>query len=248
VFSLATEPSARVMVFADGQNLYQACKRIFGRPHCHPHVLAEHLAGQRILHRPSCRFYTGRPNPALNEDEARKARNLDRRLAVIRRTGVTVITRPLRYHWDWAHREQLPRPHAEAGEQQVTLRPWQRPQEKGIDLALGLEVIEFALTDCCDVVIVVSLDRDLKEIAVALKKLKHLITRPLRIEAAVPVGSGERKILDDFDYTHQITQDVFRLAQDDTDYTVEPELWKPPTPPANLAEAVRLRLGAGKLR
>jgi uncharacterized LabA/DUF88 family protein len=248
VLSLATEPSARVMVFVDGQNLYQASKRIFGRPHCHPHLLAEHLAGQRTLHHPSCRFYTGRPNPDLNPDEAKKARNLDRRLAVIRRSGVTVITRPLRYHWDWAHREQLPRPCAGAEDQQVTLRPWQRPQEKGIDLALGLEVIEFALTDRCDVAIVVSLDRDLKEIAVALKNLKHLISRPIRIEAAVPVESGGRKTLDDFDYTHQITPDVFHLVQDDTDYTVQPDLWKPPIPPANLAEAVRLRLGAGKLR
>lgn len=45
----------------------------------------------------------------------------------------------------------------------MTLTPWQRPQEKGIDLAIALDLIEFALTDCCDVVVVVSLDRDLAE-------------------------------------------------------------------------------------
>jgi len=44
-----------------------------------------------------CRFYTGRPNP---NTDPRGARNLDRRLSLMRREGVTVVTRPLRYHWD----------------------------------------------------------------------------------------------------------------------------------------------------
>jgi hypothetical protein len=38
------------------------------------------------------------------------------------------------------------------------------PSEKGIDLALALEVVEFALNGVFDVAIVVSLDRDLEEI------------------------------------------------------------------------------------
>jgi hypothetical protein len=54
------------------------------------------------------RFYTGRPSP--NTDPA-GARNLDRRLGIMRREGVTVVTRPLRYHWDWGHPGQrLPAP------------------------------------------------------------------------------------------------------------------------------------------
>ena len=37
-----------------------------------------------------------------------------------------------------------------AAPQTVRLAPWQRPQEKGIDLAIALDLIEFVLTDCCD--------------------------------------------------------------------------------------------------
>ncbi len=96
---------------------------------------------------------------------------MDRRLNVMRGMGVTVVTRPLRYHWDWGHREKLPRPEPGAAPQTVTLRPWERPQEKGIDLILALDVVELILTDQCDVAIVVSLDRDLYEVPQALRNL-----------------------------------------------------------------------------
>jgi len=76
---LATDPDARVMVFVDGQNLYNTCRRTFGHPLCHPHPLAQYLAGARTNNPVACRFYTGRPNPNV-PGEASKARNLDRRL------------------------------------------------------------------------------------------------------------------------------------------------------------------------
>jgi hypothetical protein len=120
------------------------------------------------------------------------------------------------------------------------MRPWQRPQEKGIDLVLALDVIEFILTDLCDVAIVVSLDRDLHEIPQAVRNLKRFLNnRPVRIEAAVPVAPTRRqpKTLTGFNYTHQITQEVFDLVRDDTDYTVADALWTPPNHPRTLAEA-----------
>jgi hypothetical protein len=155
--------------------------------------------------------------------------------------GVTVVTRPLRYHWDWGHRERLPEPGPDAPEQTVTLRPWQRPQEKGIDLVLALDVLEFALTDHCDTAIVVSLDRDLHEIPQALRSMRRLIDRPFRIEAAVPVPDGlaKPKTLSGFDYTHQITRAVFERVRDDTDYTVADELWVPPLLPQDFREPRR---------
>jgi hypothetical protein len=45
VAALATDPTAKVLVFIDGQNLYKACRSLFGHPLCHPHLLAQHLAG-----------------------------------------------------------------------------------------------------------------------------------------------------------------------------------------------------------
>lgn len=228
------------MVLVDGQNLYKTCKELFGHPLCHPHLLAQHLAGPRSNHRIAVRFYTGRPDhnrPA----ERTKARNLDRRLHAMGRVGVTVITRQLRYHWDWGHREQLPPPGPKAPPRLVTLTPWERPQEKGIDVTIALDLVEFALTDKFDVAIVVSLDRDLHEIADALRNLRPLIARPIRLEAAVPVR-GDRadpKTIKGFRFTHQITPEVFQLVRDDTDYTLAEDRWSPPVLPASLEERLR---------
>jgi hypothetical protein len=146
VAALTTDPTARVLVFIDGQNLYKTCRSLFGHPLCHPHLPAQHLAGPRAC--VDCRFYTGRPNP---NTDLTGARNLDRRLVIMRREGVTVVTRPLRYHWDWGHPgRRLPAPGPGVGPQQVRLTPWMRPQEKGIDLVIGLDVVEFLLTRASD--------------------------------------------------------------------------------------------------
>lgn len=51
----------------------------------------------------------------------------------------------------------------------MELRPWQGPQEKGIDLLIALDTVEFLLRGICDVAIIVSLDRDLYEIPNAVR-------------------------------------------------------------------------------
>jgi uncharacterized LabA/DUF88 family protein len=239
VAALASDPDARVMVFIDGQNLYKTCLELFGHPLCHPHLLAEHLAGPRVNRRLAIRFYTGRHDPhrpAVKD----KARNLDRRLDLMSRYGATIKKRQLRYHWDWGHREDLPEPGEGVPEQTVTLRPWERPHEKGIDVLIALDVIEFILTDHCDVAIIVSRDRDLHEIPGALRNLTQakIVSRPYRIEAAVPVKSdhGQPVTLKNFDHTHQITPTLFEMIRDDTDYTVPDNKWSAPTFPENLEE------------
>lgn len=238
VEALATAPDARVMVFIDGQNLYKTSRELFGHPLCHPHLLAEHLAGARTENRVACRFYTGRPDPH-RPSEKLKARNLDRRLALISKYGTTVVKRPLRYHWDWGHKQELPPPAPDAEPQTVTLEPWERPHEKGIDVLIALDVIEFILTDACDVAIVVSLDRDLGEIPAALRNLSKLIRRPYRLEAAVPVASDKMhpKQIAGFNHTHQITPTLFEIIRDDTNYAASDAAWGQPVFPATLHEA-----------
>jgi len=237
VQQLAVDPETRVMVFVDGQNLYKRCRELFGHALCHPHLLAEHLAGPRVHHRVATRFYTGRPDPNI-PGEGTKTRNLDRRLGVMRGLGVTVITRQLRYHWTWGHRENLPAPHDGTPPRTVEMHPWRRPQEKGIDLALGLDAVEFALAGLYDVGIIVSLDRDLAELPRAIRNLSPHMGRPIRLEAAVPVSVNNRapKVLKGFDFTHQITQAVFERIRDDTDYTADSESWQKPSPPRTLAD------------
>jgi len=88
------------------------------------------------------------------------------------------------------------------------------------------------------VAIIVSLDRDLHEIPLALRNLRRLIARPVRLEAAVPVQAGLKypKKLEDFNFTHQITPDVFDRVVDTIDYTVDEDLWVPPALPRTLAD------------
>lgn len=91
-------------------------------------------------------------------------------------------------------------------------------------MVIALDVLEFALTNKFDVAIVVSLDRDMFEIPQALRNLKHLIGRPIRLEAAVPVRDARRpKTLKAFHHTHQITPEIFDLVKDMTDYTAPQE-------------------------
>jgi hypothetical protein len=184
------------------------------------------------------RFYTGRPNPNVSERDRLMARNLDRRLAGIQKSGVTVITRTLDYHWEWSlTHNDLPRPKSDSPERTVTARPWQRPQEKGIDLVLGLEAIEFVAIDVCDVLIIVSADKDLFEVPKALAKLASHIGRPFRVEAAVPcAGQPNPRRYSDFDGVHFIDKAVFDLVRDDTYYAAKPEKWVPPDPPRSLAD------------
>jgi hypothetical protein len=132
----------------------------------------------------------------------------------------------------------MPAPGPGVAPRQVMLSPWMRPQEKGIDLAIGLDVVEFLLTRVCDVAIIVSLDRDLYEIPQAIQNLSRVIARPVRVEAAVPVPAGQKqpKILPRFSFTHQITRPVFQRIRDDINYTVDDSKWIPPQVPKTIAQ------------
>lgn len=228
VAALADDPSARVMVFVDGQNLFFACQKNFGHPLCHPHLLGRHLAGVRRPDEVRVRFYTGRPSPDIAH-EVERAAALDRRLAAMRRHGVTVRTRRLDYRWTWAPATPMPGPSPHEAARSVVVRPHLRAQEKGIDMLLGLEVVEFALVGAFDVGIVVSRDRDLCEIPAALRRLREKLPGPVRLEAAVVVSArlGRPITVSGFAYTHQITESVFAHVRDDTDYgkaLTKPEL------------------------
>ena len=230
------------MVFVDGQNLYKRCEDYFGHALCHPHLLAEHLAGARSPESVSTRFYTGQPDPNVDDIERRKRSQLDRRLAGMRKCGVTTITRELRYHWTWGpaydQRRKLERPGPNAGTVEVWTEAYKRGAEKGIDLAIGLEVVEFAVKGNFDVAIIVSFDRDLHEIPKAMRNVRDFLPKPVRIEAAVPVALTRTSAvrLPGFSFTHQITESVFQTIRDDTDYTLPKDQWTPPVHPQNLRE------------
>ena len=238
---LATDARARVMVFVDGQNMFKRCQDLFGHALMHPYLLAEVLSGSRTQSRvPSTRFYTGEPDRSIDNVEVKKKRQLDRRTAGMQKVGVTVIKRKLRYHWTWGPvrdertTERMRNPGPNSGEVEVWMEAFRRAREKGVDLAMGLDVMEFALMGAFDVGIIVSLDRDLWEVPSSIKRVRNLLPGPVRIEAAVPVTGEKAKTLPGFAYTHQITRQVFDQVRDGTNYDAEP--WTPVTPPRTLAD------------
>ena len=201
-----------VMVFIDGQNLVQALKRTFGT-RVHPVLLGRHLAGDREV--VEIRYYSGIHQPRENPDIHALA---SRRHTLIRATGVTVIERTLQYHWEWGVEDRLPPPHhADDHERhEVTVRRERRAREKGIDLALGLDAVTAALLDRCRTIIVVSRDRDLVEIAHEIDERARLAD--VSVEVALVVDRGRRHVMQGYDHTHWIDEDVVEACRDDFVY------------------------------
>ncbi|HEY4451547.1 MAG TPA: NYN domain-containing protein [Solirubrobacteraceae bacterium] len=206
-------PDARVLVFVDGQNAYKACERLFRHGACHPLLLADRVrAGRRLV---GVRYYSGVHDATV---DGRARSRADRRHNMMRTVGVTVIERPLRYRWEWGFDPRLlPDPMKNQGQQvQVTVTPFQRAREKGIDLSIGLDVIDLALRGAMDVAVIVSSDNDLCEAA----RATHQATARSRVSVEAAVFNGGRTILlPHYDYTHQLRQTDFVAAEDSFDYT-----------------------------
>lgn len=223
---LATDPDARVMVFVDGQYLWKECRRLFGHGQCHPDVLAKELAGPRKL--VGTRFYTGLHDPRKFPDQHAA---MQRRLYAMQRRGVDFQTRTLQYVWDWGprlpERRRLPKAGPNVPPRNLEIAPYERPVEKGIDMFLALDAVDLALLEKFDVAIVVSLDRDIAEVPPMLRQMvRRLRRQEIRVEAAVLEHPGRRRpragptVLPGYDYTHQITEEMYRRAIDTTDYRV----------------------------
>lgn len=210
-----TDTAARVLVFIDGQNAYKACERLYKHGACHPILLAERLAEGRSL--VGVRFYSGVHDPTV---DPRGRSRTDRRHNLMRRTGVTVVERQLRYRWEWGFDPAaLPDPRRNIGQGlQVTVRPYQRAREKGIDLAIGLDVIDLALNGYMDVAVVLSSDNDLCEAAHSTHQATQAQGHRVSVEAALFNEHRRPILLQHYDYTHQLRCAHFDAARDSFDY------------------------------
>lgn len=207
-------PDARVLVFIDGQNAYKACERLYGHGPCHPLLLAKRLAAGRTL--VGVRYYSGVHDPSI--DSKGRSRT-DRRHNLMRRVGVTVVERKLRYRWEWGFDPKaLPDPRKNVGRPlQATLTPYQRAREKGIDLAIGLDVVDLAIQGLMDVAVILSSDNDLCEAA----RSTHEVTRSqgrVSVEAALFSENKHPILLQHYDYTHQLRYQDFDCAKDNFNY------------------------------
>lgn len=205
----------RVMVFIDGQNLFKGLKRRFG-VRVHPLLLARALSGTgRAL--VGTHYYSGihdrDENPRMHE-------LVNRRHDLIRRTGVSVTERTLRYHWEWrVPRDVLDPPWYESAPERTNavVEKYRGAREKGIDVALALDAVGSILTGECDTVIVVSRDRDLMEIAAEVDQ--RCADKPVGVEVAyVSERRGDERALSGYDRFHEIDEAIVEAATDRFDY------------------------------
>ena len=205
----------RVMVFIDGQNLFKGLKRRFG-VRLHPLLLARELTGpDRTL--VGTHYYSG----IHDADENERMHDLVRRRhELIRQTGVVVTERTLRYHWEWrVPRDELDPPWYDSAPKRTkaTVEKYRGAREKGIDVALALDAVGSILTGECDVVVVVSRDRDLMEIAAEVDQ--RCGDKPVSVEVAyVSERRGDERALSGYDRFHEIDDQIVAAATDHFDY------------------------------
>lgn len=199
----------RVVVFIDYQNVHSWAKRCFLPRGCHPaegHVdplrLSQHLVGRRKnpswLHQ--ARVYRGAPIPDYEPKSA--AANERQAAAWTKSPLVDVHRRPLRYPGSWRDR----RPGYEND----------RPQEKGVDVELAVDLVRLAMQDQFDAAIVVSDDSDLVP---ALQTVVDL--RLAHVEVAS--WAGGRRIRfpgTQIPWCHTMSAATWTTLRDTFDYTI----------------------------
>jgi uncharacterized LabA/DUF88 family protein len=204
---------ARVIVFLDWQNVYNNAREMFftrQAPHWHgqvdPVALGRHLADDspfdRQLHQ--VRIYRGQPDASYDPKSYGASRR--QHAAWQRFPLVEVITRPLRYPRGWPARSRI-------GE---------RPQEKGIDVALALDFVLMGVRKQFDVGILMSTDTDMKPALEAVAELTA--TQGTRAEVAAWSASDRHSrrlaIRSRNLYCHWISKDVYDRIADPTDYSL----------------------------
>ena len=198
----------RAVSFIDGQNLFRHAKDAFG--HHHPNYDPRKLAGAVCAtggwENRGVRFYTGVPSAAR---APMWHGYWSRRLTAMRRAGVVVTSRALRYR---VERLRLP-------DGSVHEIPVER--EKGIDLRLGLDVVRMARNGELDVAIVFSQDQDLAEVAREVRDIARAERRWLKVVSAFPHGPNATA-------TRGIDRtDWFRMDREFYDACLDPRDYRP---------------------
>lgn len=202
-------------MFVDYQNVYRGARSAFHTHAWDPHFFGQidplklglHLASDAREPRElaEVRVYRGLPASARDPKAYGAARRQIAAWTLDDR--VKVITRALRYPDGWPH----------------ACDPSERPQEKGIDVALALDFAIMGHEKRYDVGIVFSADTDLKP------ALEHVADKRRAWGTPVPEVAawssvnghsrrlslpGERKV-----YCHWVGADTYAHIRDDTDYT-----------------------------
>lgn len=195
----------RVVVFMDYQNVHGWARRCFlghgadvSEGHVSPAKVGSLICDRRK--RPSeleqVRVYRGRPNP---ERQPGAARANDRQTAAWERNPcVHVVRRNLDYPSDW---------------------PAQAAHEKGIDVAVAVDMIHLAMSGQMDVAVLFSSDKDL------LPPIELLLRHRLCHVEVAAWQKGNRLRIDgtQLPWCHNLNEEAFESVRDTTDYAAPVE-------------------------
>ena len=218
---MPAEPDVkRAVSFFDGQNLYHHAKSAFGHhhPNYDPRKLSKAVSAAQGWTWHGARFYTGTPGA---EEQPKWHAYWNRRLLTMRREGIAVFSRPIRYRTKQVRR-------SDGATEEI-----ETAQEKGIDLRLGLDVVGMAYRGELDVAVIFSQDQDFVEVAEEIRKIARSEGRWLKIVSAFPSGpqATARRGIDKTDW--------FRMDQAFYDACLDPRDYRPPRPGPGVAGAGR---------
>lgn len=210
---IAVPPESRVTVFIDSQNLFRGARRAFfddertvgsaqdGQfdPIALGHLLAARRTGGRDGRSlQQVRIYSGVPDAYLDpKGYAAKTRQCDG----WEQRGAVVTRRPLQYPPRWPRNND-----------------GRRPTEKGIDVALAVDLVRLGQSGSYDVAIVCSADTDLIPAIVDVLTNTNAIVEV----AGWREGSyGQRIVIPDCDlFCHWLYRDNYEAVHDSTDYNL----------------------------
>ena len=196
----------RLVLFIDAQNFYNGARRAFSASE-DSHVFGQFqpvgigsLICSRGLHSTTrsleeVRVYTGRPD-ASKEPETYAAHM--KQCMAWNRAGATVIARPLRYPPDW---------------------PRSKAQQKGVDVALAIEFVAYAIEGKYDVGVIASTDTDLIP---ALEFVRRFAAQR-RVEVAAwtsPRSRSRLSIPRSSIWCHWLDRTDYDSVADVTDYNI----------------------------
>jgi uncharacterized LabA/DUF88 family protein len=204
--------AVRLVVFIDAQNLYRGARTAFLAPdrvrteryvfgQINPWLLGQTVSERRVPDSQErvlqeVRVYTGRPD--ATRDPRTYAAHM-KQCSAWSKTGVTVIPRTLRYPPDY--------PNAKA-------------EEKGIDVALAIDFVAYAIDGLCDVGVIVSSDTDLRP---ALEYVSRKCSHQCTPEVAAWRSSSAKSRLSIKGanvWCHWLYETDYNTVHDPTDYNL----------------------------
>ncbi|MBN2177592.1 MAG: NYN domain-containing protein [Demequinaceae bacterium] len=201
----------RIVVFLDYMNIYWSARSSFHLASPAPRrfggidpaklgaILTDMGPKARTL--AEVRVYRGMPSPTL---DPRSHRAWQRQVASWRASGVKVVTQAIWYPVDWPN---------------VDVE--QRPKEKGIDVALAVDLVDLAHRREYDIAIVFSLDADLIPALERVQTIGLGTGRPrIEVTAWSPGTTDTHRLRTSRNtWCHWLDEAVYRQVQDLTDYS-----------------------------